>query len=257
MSASPGEATAVHTRLLKCALGIDDARAYWSHAGNAKPVTARRAFDEYWFGARSLPWIEILLSNMRARFEAFPSALHTLHRWSNMAPDTRQLICHWHLQLSDPLYRSFAGEYLVERRANGRMTVTRDLVASWVGDQGPERWTMATRIQFASKLLSAAFSAGLVASNRDPRQIVLPRVPDDALEYLLYLMREVTFEGGLLENQYLASVGLEGRFLEGRLASLPGMQFVRQGDLFDFGWRHPNLAAWTKANLQDAEELAQ
>ncbi len=254
MTTSPSEATDVHTRLLKCALEVEDARAYWSHAGNAKPVTAQRAFDEYWFGARSLSRIEVLLANMRARFDAFPAALSVLHRWPSMSPDTRRLVCHWHLQLADPLYRLFTGHFLPERRAGARPEVTRDLVVSWVGDQGPGRWTMSTRIQFASKLLSAAFSTGLVTSNRDPRPLAIPRVPDDALEYLMYVLREVSFEGTLLDNHYVASVGLVGAALEDRLASLPGMRFRRQGDLIDFGWRHVSLAAWADANLREEKE---
>jgi hypothetical protein len=84
------------------------------------------------------------------------------------------------------------------------------VVVTWVGDQGPGRWTMTTRIQFASKLLSAAYSAGLVAGNRDPRPLAFPRVPDDALEYLMYLLREVTFEGSLLRQPLHGSLGLDG-----------------------------------------------
>lgn len=254
MTASPSEATEVHTRLLKCALEVEDARAYWSHAGNSKPVTAQRAFDEYWFGARSLSRIEVLLANMRARFEAFPTALSVLHRWPRMSPDTRRLVCHWHLQLADPLYRRFTGCFLPERRAGARPEVTRDVVVSWVGDQGPGRWTMSTRIQFASKLLSAAFSAGLVASNRDPRPLAIPRLPDDALEYLMYVLREVSFDGTLLDNHYLASVGVVGSALEDRLTGLPGMRFRRQGDLIDFDWRQATLAAWADANLREEKE---
>jgi hypothetical protein len=255
MSSSPSEATDVHTRLLKCALDVEDARAYWSHAGNSKPVTAQRAFDEYWFGARSLSRIEVLLANMRARFAAYPAALSVLHRWPGMAPDTRRLVCHWHLQLADPLYRLFTGQFLPERRAGARPEVTRDRVVSWVGDHGPGRWTMSTRIQFASKLLSSALSAGLITSNRDPRPLAIPRVPDDALAYLMYLLREVAFEGTLLDNHYVASVGLLGAALEDRLAHLPGMRFSRQGDLIDFGWQHPGLAAWADANLSDGNDL--
>ena len=97
------------------------------------------------------------------------------------------------------------------------------------------------RIQFASKLLSAAYSATVVTSNRDPRPIGMPRVPDEALEYLLYLLRETEFEGSLLDNPYLSSVGLEGAILEERLRGLPGLAFRRQGDLIDFGWRHHDL----------------
>ena len=247
------EATRMHTRLLKCALEVEDSRAYWLHADGTEPVTAHQAFDAYWFGARSLNRVGVLLTNMRARYDEFPAALMALHRWPDMSPDTRRLICHWHLQLADPLYRRFAGDWLVSRRADGRDTVTRDLVVGWVGEEGADRWAMATRMKFASKLLSAAFAAGLVGSNRDPRPLVLPRVDDDALEYAMYLLREVTFEGSLLDNPYLTSVGLEGPVLEDQLRGLPGLTFKRQGDLVDFGWRYPTLTAWADANLAQHE----
>lgn len=250
MTARPREATELHTRLLKCALEVEDARAYWAHAGGAgADVGVQPAFDHYWFGARSLPRIEVLLANMRARFDAFPDALAVLHRWPHMAPDTRTAVCHWHLQLADPLYRRFTGTYLAARRAGPRAEVTRDLVVGWVGEQSAERWTMATRIQFASKLLSAAHATGLIGTNRDPRPVVLPRVPDEALEYLMYLLREVDFEGSLLDNPYAGSMGLVGPVLEDRLRGLPGLAFKRMGDLVDFEWRYPSLLAWGEANL--------
>jgi hypothetical protein len=249
MSTKPQETTHTHTRLLKCALEIEDARAYWAHTDGSSDTTAQQAFDDYWFGARSLARVEVLLANMRARFSAFPAALQTLHRWPHMPPDTRKIICHWHLQVADPLYRAFTGDFMVERRNGPRPELTRDLVVGWVGQQGPDRWTMPTRIQFASKLLSSAFSAGLVGTNRDPRPLILPRVGDDALEYLLYFLREFQFEGTLMENPYLASLGLQGGALDERLRSLPGMAFQRQGDLIDFRWRYANLQAWAEANL--------
>ncbi len=257
MTDRPREQTHVHTRLLKCALEVEDSRAYWGRADGSGDATAKRAFDEYWFGARSLARIEVLLSNMRVRFDAFPAALDVLHRWPLMAPDIRRVICHWHLQLADPLYRSFTGDYLVSRRAGARVEVTRDLVVVWAGQQGIDRWTMSTRIQFASKLLSAAYSAGLIATNRDPRPVVSPRVPDEALEYLMYLLRDVEFEGTLLRNPYVASVGLEGPALETRLAGLRSLTFKQQGDLLDYGWRYRDLRAWADAHvgLQD-ERLA-
>jgi hypothetical protein len=249
MNGRPQEETQVHTRLLKCALEVEDARAYWAHTDGSIVATAQQAFDEYWFGARSLAWIRVLLINMRARYDTFPPSLAVLHGWPEMAPDTRRLICHWHMQLSDPLYRRFAGEFLVDRRQGPRAEVTRDLVVRWVGEQGPGRWTMATRIQFASKLLSAAHTAGLVATNRDPRPLVLPRVTDEALEYCLYLLRGADFAGSLLENPYLASVGLQGGVLEDRLRGLPGLRFARQAALVDFGWHYPDLTTWSAAKL--------
>lgn len=242
------EERTIHTRLLKCALEVEEARAYWVHAVPGASVSVQRAFEEYWFGARSLARVDVLLANMRVRFAAFPSALAVLHGWRDMSPDIRKLICHWHVQLSDPLYRKFTGQFLVQRRDTGRAEVTRDLVVKWVSEQGPERWTMPTRIQFASKLLSAAYSAGLVGSSRDPRPLVFPTVPDDALTYLIHLLREVTFEGSLLQNPYLASVGLDGSLLEERLRNLVALDFDRQGDLIHYGWRYSNLAAWAASD---------
>lgn len=249
----PREVTQVHTRLSRCALEMNDSRAFWEHADEAVTVKAQQAFDEYWFGARSLTRVEVLLANMRARFGAFPSALAVLNGWRGMSPDTRRAICHWHLQLSDPLYRRFTGTYLTERRSGLRPEVTRDLVVAWVGEHGPGHWTLTMRIQFASKLLSAAYSAGLVTSNRDPRPVGTPLVPDEALGYLMYLLRETDFAGTLIDNPYTNSVGLPRAILEERLRGLPGLAFQRQGDLIDFGWKHRDLRAWANANLRNGE----
>lgn len=245
----PREATHIHTRMMKCALEVEESRAYWQHTDGSDRAAPQQAFDAFWFGARSMPRIKVLLINLRARFDAFPPALAVLHRWPDMSPDTRKLICHWHTQLADPLYRALTGDFLAERRLGLRPEITRDLVTRWVGEQGPERWTLPTRIQLASKLLSAARAAGLVASNRDPRPLTAPRVPDDALEYALYLLRGIETAGPLLDSAYFASLGLTGGILEDRLRALPGLRFRRQGDLVDFGWRYPDLAAWADAKL--------
>ncbi len=51
MTERPAEVTGMHTRLLKCTLEVETSRAYWAHAGAVGGKTARRAFEEYWFGA--------------------------------------------------------------------------------------------------------------------------------------------------------------------------------------------------------------
>jgi hypothetical protein len=250
MTASPAETTAVHTRLLKCALCIEETRAYWaeSAASDARP-SAQLAFEQNWFGNKSERWIEVLLTNMRARFDAFPDALWVLRRWRHMPPETRALICHWHLQLTDPMYRAFTGGYLLERREALRPEVSRNGAIRWVGDQGPGRWTMATRTQLASRLLSCALSAGLVRGRRDPRELLQPRVPDEALGYLLHLLRGVSFQGSLVDNPYLASVGLVGGLVADRLRALPGVRYRRVGDVHDFDWADADLRAWAAANV--------
>ncbi len=244
----PAETTKPHTRILKCALEVEDARAYWERTDGSEPVTPQRAFDEYWFGARSLARIEVLLTNFRHRFDAYPPSLSVLHRWTAMSPDTRRLICHWHLQLADPIYRELTGEVFPSRIDEGRPEITRDYIVRWIGAHSTE-WTMGTRIQFASKLLSSALAAGLVTSRRDPRPLVFPRVPDEALEYLLHLLREVQFAGRLSDNPYLRSVGFSPGLLADRLRTVASIQLQRAGDLHDFTWAHDGLSAWADAKI--------
>jgi hypothetical protein len=94
-----------------------------------------------------------------------------------------------------------------------------------------------------------------VSGQRDPRQLIFPRISDDALAYILHLLRGITFKGSLIRNPYLRSVGLEGSVLESRLAALPSLQYGRSGDVIEFGWRYQNLAAWAESELI-ADEVA-
>ena len=63
--------------------------------------------------------VRYLLANFVVRYDASPSALAALRRWGTMTPEARRLVCHFHLQLTDPLYRAFTGDFLPERRGAG------------------------------------------------------------------------------------------------------------------------------------------
>jgi hypothetical protein len=253
---TPSEVAEYHTRILRCSLEVEHSRAYWSHAQDAASSdTASAAFNQYWFGARSLPRVELLLAVFRERFDAFPPALSALHRWDAMDSADRRVICHWHMQLADRIYREFTGEWLVERMAGGRVEVNRDLVVRWIDQMAPKRWATSTRIQIARKLLYSATEVELVKGSRDPRQLQIPRVSDHALTYLLYLLRGVQFQGSLIDNPYLASVGISGSDLDRRLRKLPALRFRRQGDLIEFGWQHESLLSWAEEAFRPEASL--
>ena len=256
MNECPAEVVVIHNRLSKCGLEIEHSRAYWQNAGEAAGrIAAGQVFEECWFGARSLPRVKLLLANLRVRFDAYPSSLQVLAGWRQMAAETRRAICHWHLQLADPLYRRFTGIFLVERRDQQRLDVTRDLVTRWVEQSCERNWSLPTCVQFGSKLLSAAYSAGLLSANRDPRPMRYPAVDDQALTYLLYLLRETQFAGTMLDNPYLASVGLRDDLLERRLKRLSAIRFRRQGDLIDFDWQFACLTDWARAAVWETNTV--
>jgi hypothetical protein len=245
------EATEIHTRILRLALGVEESRAYWEHVDPAPSVGSRalEAFEARWFGNRSMERVRSVLATLADRFDAPPDALHTLARWRSMDAPTRNLLCHFHLQLSDPMYRRFTGSFLVQRRGLREPKVDRDAALRWVKSEFPDRWSEVTCIQFATKLLAAASEAGLVSAKRDPRQLLFPKVSDLALTYLLYLLRSVAFEGSLTENAYLQSVGLTGGLLDQRLRALTAVAYHRMAHLTEFEWEYPSLIAWAEATL--------
>jgi len=245
----PRECTTVHTRILRLALGVEESRLYWAEVDPSVPPAERamRAFEERWFGAKSLERVRYLLASFLVRYDAYPAALEVLRRWKGMEPATRQVICHWHLQLADPLYRAFTGSYLLQRRGMAEPSVDRDATLRWVKAEHPGRWSESTCVQFASKLLSAAAEAGLVSAKREQRSLSYPRVTDEALAYLLQLLRETKFEGTSTDNPYLASVGLTDGFLDQRLRILPGLAYRRMAQLTEMSWSAPDLATWGEA----------
>jgi hypothetical protein len=161
------EETSSHTRLLKLALGLDDSRAYWAYVEPSVPPGPRaiQAFEQRWFGTKSLQRVRTLLANFSARYDAYPDALEVLRSWHDMDPVTRQVICHWHLQLSDPTYRHFTGEFLVQRKESAKPEFDRDVVTRWLTSVFPGR-AAATNLQYARKLISAATEAGLLTRNK-------------------------------------------------------------------------------------------
>jgi hypothetical protein len=241
------EVTAAHSRLMKTGLLVEESRSWWQNRDHIVPIgdLYTLAFDGFWFGMRSEKRVRSLVKIMRDRFDRYPSALAVLHRWRDASPDERALVCHWHLQLTDPIYRAFCGSLLERNRHRGEIRQQR--VVDWVEAEHPERWTLASRRRIASALLSCAHYAGLIATTRDPRPIQVPRVSDKALGYVLYLLKGIDFEGSIFDNPYLSSVGLSGDVLDARLRNLPGLTYERMGHLVDVRWHHDTLTQWAEA----------
>ncbi|KJS39376.1 MAG: hypothetical protein VR70_08030 [Rhodospirillaceae bacterium BRH_c57] len=243
------ETTRFHNRLQKLALAVEESRLYWQAARPdlAPAEENRQAFAERWFGGKSAAWVAVLLTNFRARYGAFPEALEVLRQWRPADPATRRLVCHWHLQLTDPYYRRFTGEYLTDLRDRGGAEIDFDTVLHWVIETKPKPWQPSSCRQVASRLLAAASEAGLLSVAPDPRRVLTPHVPDEALGYILHLLRQTAIAQPLLANDYLGSVGLSGVFLDQRLRVAPWVRVQRMGDVVSAEWQYQGLRDWAEA----------
>jgi hypothetical protein len=247
------ETTVPHTRLIKCGLAAEDSAVFWQHAKDLNQQDAVQvAAARYWFGAKSERRLRDLLGCLRLRFLPFPAALMVLARW-RPGPRDRALICHWHVQLTDPTYRAFASDFLVTRR-EAAQPVTHRHAVQWVQDAAPEPWSATTRRDMAGRLLSTAANAGILRGRHGTRQPMLPPVTDAALGYILHLLRDVQIEADLVTNPYLRSVGLDGRALDARLRTLSGLDFRRVADVTALEWHHDSLMSWANATVLPGAE---
>lgn len=235
-----------HTRILRVSLVAEESRAYWKHLRTEIPKDKRAvvAFEERWFGSKSIERVRTLLAEFSHRYDAYPAALEVLLRWHPSDPTTRQNICHWHMQLADPMYRKFTDVFLEQRRLQPNSSIDRDVAARWVTQQLESEWSSATTLRMATGLIASSAAAGLCADNPGIRSLKYPKVTDEALVYWLYFLRNLSFKGSILDNPYFASVGLSEAFLEQRLRRLPDLSFNRMGELHDFGWYYADLKSW-------------
>lgn len=251
MTARAAEATEIHTRILRCMLAADDCYAYWQRVDVSVPIEQRAAvaFQQRWFGVKSEARVRTLIPNMVERFDRYPEALGLLQSLGTVPAMLRPWICHLHLQLSDPIYRRFTGEYVPERRAQGYSALDRTIAARWVESVAPERWSATTSLKFASNMLSAAAEAGIIKGRKDPRKLTAVAVPDAAIGYALYLLRTVDYAGTLSENPYLRSLGIDGGIFPLALARVPGIRYRALGGVHEVDWRYASLAEWGTDNL--------
>lgn len=239
------EVNEMHTRLLQVTLIAQESQVFWEKYHDE--VTIEEMYEEYWFGDINKATVRNLFNNLKNRFVQFPHSLYALQKWKNISIAERNIVCHWHLQLSDPLYRKFTASYLYERFLFPPATTSRDDVILWISHISQERWRRSTQVQFASKLASCAKSVGFIEGNKDPRNLKYPPVSSQALSYLFYLLREIDIAGSLMENPYLKSVGLEGSILQTQLRQCRDINVQKMGDIVEFNWKYKNLREWADA----------
>jgi bacteriophage exclusion system BrxA-like protein len=200
------EVTTPHTGLLRLGLAVSHSVKFWSRATTDQPVDqiCSAADREQWFGVLTESRLKYLVGQLQKRFP-YP-ARKLLSFRPRPEPHQNTLICHWHLQLTDPLYREYTSSFLLSCWSGPTTSVSIDSSASWVKRQPLAReWATSTQRRMASGLLSAATEAGLVArTGRNERELKLPTVDSENLMYLRKLLREADATDN--EETYLMSL---------------------------------------------------
>jgi hypothetical protein len=163
------------------------------------------AHEERWFGDLTASRLKYLIGQLQKRFP-YP-ARELLGFQPRPEAHQNTLICHWHLQLTDPLYREYASSFLLGCWSGPTTSVSIDSSEAWVQRQSlAQKWAASTQRRMASGLLSAATDAGLVArTGRNERELKLPTVDSRDIAYLKKLLQAAGAANNI--ETYLMSLG--------------------------------------------------
>lgn len=195
-----------HTGLLRLGLAVAQSATFWRKASDDLPLKELQnlALSQDWFNV-SEARTKYLVGQLQKRFP-FP-VRQALKFGRDLERRQCQLVCHWHLQLTDPVYRRFTSEYLLSRWTSPTTTIDLEGSEKWVKSLPMTcDWKSVTARRMASGLLSAATDAGLCSgSGKGERSLRLPTVSDADIEYLKTILKAA---GALAElDLYLNSVG--------------------------------------------------
>ena len=203
------EVSTPHTGLLRLGLATTYSVAFWTRATEDLAVgeMARAAEEQHWFGEISSSRVRYVVRHLQKRFPYPARELLGFQPRPDSSSDA--LICHWHLQLHDPLYRDYTSLYLLRCWSGPTTSVTIDETEKWVRSRPSARdWEANTQRRMASGLMSAATEAGLIGkTGREERELKLPAVQKFDRDYLRELIQLAGIEDA---DPYLASVGQSG-----------------------------------------------
>jgi hypothetical protein len=238
----PQEVKSIHSRLLRLGLAVRESQIFWRTRDpeQSTKLTIERAHQEGWFGAKSLKQVEYLVTSLDTRFTG---AITDLRVWDPAEKADRCWVCHFHLQLTDPLYRQFTAHYLSHRLERAQPNIEKLSALRWLNQLAPNKWAVATAERLVSGLVSALNEAGFSRGRSSPRDIVIPPLSNESLAYLLFLLKNSEFEGSILSNPYLKTTYL-GEDLERRLTELPGFDYQHNDEGGTLKWKVDSFLDW-------------
>lgn len=178
-----------HTGLLRLGLDLKSSVTFWQRAPLRISIAEllELAQSQSWYPQHSNARVKYLVTHLHRRFPE--SSRRVLRTWKPEESGQAPTVCHWHLQLSDPIYRDFTFQFLLSRWSTGSDEVEIDQVERWLERRGGNRrWSQSTLRRLASGLFSAATEAGMLGGSRSRRVLRKPQVSARSIEYLNELL---------------------------------------------------------------------
>jgi hypothetical protein len=209
------------------------------------------AWDEAWFGFLGDRIFSVLISGLYNRFGQFPKLISVLKDWIDNGIEHYDfnLVCHLHIQLTDPYYRWLTGEYLPERLGAGLGSFNAEIIQPDFISYSTKELKANTFRRLLSNLLRSAVECGLL-SGKEHRHFETPIVSTRFFGYLVYTLQEFNFPmSDLCDSPYIKSIcgepeKLKRLLLEGQYKGW--WEFNWDMNMFTLTPQYENISLWNE-----------
>jgi hypothetical protein len=205
-----GIVTKEHMTMLRIGARIEESRSYIRNyqAGYTVKELKLKAWDEQWFGFIPESIFVRLIPAFHSRFGNYPEMVNVIQNGITKGLESYdfKMICNFHIQISDPYYRWFSGDYIPNRLDNGLQEITSTTTAVDFNTKFKKNIKANTLKHFAVNLLNSANDTGLLKGTK-LRVTQTPTVTVFFLGYLIYTLGSFDFPmADLINSPFIKSI---------------------------------------------------
>lgn len=200
------------TLIMKVGARLDETRIFLRNVDllDDLKLQKEKVWNEQWFGFLSEEMTERLVYANYQRFTQFPDLIQVIKNWMNKGLENHdfKLICHFHIQLSDPFYRWATGDYFYERYKDGFDDISSPILTKKLEEQFKNLKTLTTQSynRISRGILSSARDTGILKGKAD-KSFNTPLVSIEFLGYVIYSLQKFDFPFSELPNSpYIKSI---------------------------------------------------
>jgi len=240
-----------HTAMIRVTARLNETMTYIRHYNdeiNAADLK-KSAWSQQWFGFLSESIFNRLMPTLSNRFGKYSYLMEILQRWSFQGIENHdfKLICHFHIQISDPYYRWATGEYIPARFNEGIDEITKSSLAKALSTRTVNPLNANTLHKLSRNILTTARDTGLLQGKTD-KTIAIPASSVEVLGYLLYALRLFDFSmSEIPESPYIQSVfrnpgSLRNLLTEGQAKNW--WEYNWEGRTFAINYAYADINPW-------------
>ena len=246
--------TTEHTTMIRMAGRISESKTYIQNfsEGLTNKALKEAAWNENWFGFMGDSIFSCMMTGLFRRFGEYPKLTKILQQWIDAGIEHYdfRLICHLHIQLSDPYYRWLTGEYLPDREQSNLGEFNADLIHVDFAKQSTKELKANTSQRLLKNLIRSADECGLLSGTVN-KKIECPIVSTKFFAYIIYVLQEFSFPmSELPESPYIKSVchdeeKLKRLLIEGQ--RLGWWEFNWDMNMFTLSPKYMGIESWYEA----------